>query len=42
MEYIIWFCNAVMHWKNADGIANSVNPDQTAPEGADILSIGKP
>ena len=30
----VWFNNAVMHPKDADGMANSVDPDQTAPQGA--------
>ena len=29
-----WFYRIVMHLKDADGIANSVDPDQTAPPGA--------
>ena len=27
----VWFYKAVMHPKDADGMANSVDPDQTAP-----------
>ena len=27
----IWFYNAVMHLKDADGMMNNVDPDQTAP-----------
>ena len=27
----VWFHSAVMHPKDADGIANDVDPDQTAP-----------
>ena len=26
----VWFYNTVMHPKDADGMANSVDPDQTA------------
>ena len=29
-----WFYDAVMHPKDADGMANSEDPDQTAPSGA--------
>ena len=31
---MVWFYDAVMHTKDADGMANSVKPHQTAPEGA--------
>ena len=31
---IFQFYNAVMHPSDADGTANSVDPDQTAPKGA--------
>ena len=27
----VWFYDRVMHPKDADGMANSVDPDQTAP-----------
>ena len=30
----VWFYSAVMPHKNADGMANSVGPVQTAPLGA--------
>ena len=29
-----WLCRRVMHPKDADRLANSVDPDQTAPLGA--------
>ena len=29
-----WINNATMHHKDAGGLANSVDPDQTAPVGA--------
>ena len=28
----VWCYNAVMHPEDIDGMANSVDPDQTAPE----------
>ena len=31
---MVWFINAVMHLKDAEEIASSVGPDQTAPLGA--------
>ena len=30
----MWLYHRLMHPNNAEGIANSVNPDQTAPRGA--------
>ena len=30
--WTIWIYHRVMHSKDADGIANSVDPDQTAPQ----------
>ena len=32
--WIMWLCHRVMSPNNADGTANSVDPDQTAPLGA--------
>ena len=31
---IVWCFNAVMNLGDADGMANCIDPDQTAPEGA--------
>ena len=33
-ERTLWFYNAAMHPKEADGFANSTDADQTAPFGA--------
>ena len=32
----VWFYNAVMHLKDAIGMANSVDSDQTAPKQSDL------
>ena len=35
-----WLCHRVLHPLDADGIANSVDPDQTAPLGAGAVWSG--
>ena len=34
---IVWIYIAVMHPKDADTMANSVDPDQTAPKSGSVL-----
>ena len=34
-----WFYNVVMHPKDADGMANIVDPDQTAPSEQSDLGL---
>ena len=36
---IVLFCSAVLHPTDADGMANSANPDQTAPKEQSDLGL---
>ena len=41
----VWFYNVVMNQEGTDGMANSVDPDQTAPKeqsGQDLQSLLSP
>ena len=38
--WLIWIFHGVMHLNDADGMANSVEPDQTAPLGAVQSDLG--
>ena len=39
VNWTVWFFNAVMHLTVADGMANIVDPDQTAPKRSSLIWI---
>ena len=38
VNFELWFYHTVMHSKDANGMKNSVDPDQTAPDGYSHLT----